>query len=434
MEPPFESDLLDKTSSIPLPADAVVYPRPGAAGLVRRVRKAIFAPTAPLLGRPMPSTPSALCVHAVLIGVQLIFGVGSVVGKLGVARFNPLLFALIRELIAALLLMLIAWHRDGLLLPRRRDAAVFLGCGFCLFSNQASFIIGDKLAGAVIGSAWQPTQPVFTLLISLLLGWEQPTCLKLSGIAISCCGAAFMVLYGRGRFGDGAEVSTFLAGNVLFFLNCLGTSLYVIVSKVALGRGYPPSTLIAWSYLIGAAMMAATATGLSADCRVVAFVCPPPPAAAEQTAPPSFSCGDTPTSCEAWAVPPGAIPALAYWILGNSVAAYWLLTWANEHARAGFVLAYCALQPLTAAALSVLIISASGGEGAGSMLEMPGWNALGGGLAIVTGLYLILRDGAEQHAKDVRAIQGHELKDQDEPKDREFKDLPRPQCPQGQQQ
>ncbi|KAL3909191.1 MAG: hypothetical protein SGPRY_009518, partial [Prymnesium sp.] len=39
----------------------------------------------------------------------------------------------------------------------------------------ACFIVGDKLAGAAIGSAWQPTQPVFTLLISMLMGWERAT-------------------------------------------------------------------------------------------------------------------------------------------------------------------------------------------------------------------------------------------------------------------
>ena len=76
---------------------------------------------------------------------------------------------------------------------------------------------------------------MFTLLISLCLGWERLTLGKTAGIALSFAGAAFMVTYGE-DFG-GAGAGSLIAGNALFFLNCLGTSLYVICAKVALGRG-----------------------------------------------------------------------------------------------------------------------------------------------------------------------------------------------------
>ena len=41
--------------------------------------------------------PPAHRVHLALILTQCLFGVGSVVGRLGVASFNPMVFALIRE-------------------------------------------------------------------------------------------------------------------------------------------------------------------------------------------------------------------------------------------------------------------------------------------------------------------------------------------------
>lgn len=41
--------------------------------------------------------PSVFRIHAALIMGQILFGGGSVVGKLGVEAFNPLIFALIRE-------------------------------------------------------------------------------------------------------------------------------------------------------------------------------------------------------------------------------------------------------------------------------------------------------------------------------------------------
>ncbi len=174
----------------------------------------------PLLAAKTPSVP---VVHASLILVQIIFGIGSVVGKLGVAQFNPLLFALIREVVAGLLLHAWAVRVDGPRRPQREHCLLFCACGFFIFVNQAAFIVGDKLAGAVAGSAWQPTQPIFTLLISLVLGWEKPTLLKTAGIVISFGGAAFMVVYGADASSAGGA-SSFIAGNTMFAANCLGTA------------------------------------------------------------------------------------------------------------------------------------------------------------------------------------------------------------------
>ena len=71
-----------------------------------------------------------------------------------------------------------------------------------------------------------------------------------------------------------------------------------------------------------------------------------------------FTCEDLETSCLPWHVPPGAMLPLTYFVLGNSIAAYLLITWANRYARAGYVLAYTALQPFTSTLLSVLLIVA----------------------------------------------------------------------------
>ena len=71
-----------------------------------------------------------------------------------------------------------------------------------------------------------------------------------------------------------------------------------------------------------------------------------------------FTCEDLETSCLPWHVPRGALLPLTYFVLGNSIGAYLLITWANRYARAGYVLAYTALQPFTSTLLSVLLIVA----------------------------------------------------------------------------
>eukprot|EP00439_Symbiodinium_sp_Y106_P033336 s1093_g3.t18 len=349
--------------------------------------------------------PSACRVHAALLAAQVMFGGGSVVGKLGVASFNPLLFALIREAVAGPLLLALALCLDGALAPLRSDVVLFTGMGICIFTNQAFFIIGDKLAGPVISSAWQCSQPIFTLSISLALGWEGASLLKTLGIAISFLGGAFMICYGQPVHSPG------FAGNILLLLNCLGTSLYVILGKFAMDR-YPSLSITAWSYINASVMMAIAAVSLNTQCWFIEFVCPPNEGSTAQ-------CGTKPTSCTAWSVPPevrgmarmqqfchpsqqsqvlehkftreshwvsiggyginGAYAAhvvmsQVYWILFNSMAAYFLITWANQYARAGFVLAYTALQPFTSTVLTAALVV----TGRFPSLSLPGWNALGG--------------------------------------------------------
>lgn len=324
--------------------------------------------------------PSLWLVHGALILVQVIFGGGSVVGKLGVEKFNPMLFALIREGVSGPTLLALALWRDGTLVPLRKDWALILIMGLCVFSNQAFFIIGDKLAGPIISSAWQCSQPIFTLLISLTLSWEPATVRKLLGILLSCLGGAFLVCYGQDVGSPGA------VGNVLLALNCLGTSLYVIFAKIALER-YPPLTVTAWAMMSASVMMAISAGSLNNSCGFIHFICPP-------TGTQDFTCGSYQASCSAWLVPATAVFPLAYWIIFQSISAYFLLTWANRYARAGYILAYTALQPFTSTLLSVILIL-SGVQG----LQMPGWNVLGS-IGIFLGLILLILDGKRQHEAD----------------------------------
>lgn len=329
------------------------------------------------------ASPSALRVHGALIVTQVIFGGGSVVGKLGVEVFNPMLFCLLRESLAGPVFLALAFMKDGSrAMPRCQDAPLFTLCGLCIFGNQSLFIIGDKLAGPVLGSAWQCTQPILTLIISAMLGWEELTLLKTLGIFVSFAGGAFMIFYGQSFQSSNA------VGNCMFLLNCLGTSLYVIFAKILLQK-YTSLTTVAWSYMLASVMTGVVAGSLNTQCWFIHFVCPP---SSSQT----YACGPYENSCQPWQVPRSAILPLAYWVLGSSLLAYMLMTWANQYAKAGFVLAYTALQPLTSTLLSILIIAVSGPDG--TSLKMPGINALGG-IPVIAGLAFILKDGQRQHAQ-----------------------------------
>mmetsp|Transcript_67833 Transcript_67833/g.148910 ORF Transcript_67833/g.148910 Transcript_67833/m.148910 type:complete len:154 (+) Transcript_67833:657-1118(+) len=134
-------------------------------------------------------------------------------------------------------------------------------------------------------------------------------------------------------------------------------------------------------------MMAISAGSLNNSCGFIHFICPP-------TGTQDFTCGSYQASCSAWLVPATAVLPLAYWIIFQSISAYFLLTWANRYARAGYILAYTALQPFTSTLLSVILIL-SGVQG----LQMPGWNVLGS-IGIFLGLILLILDGKRQHEAD----------------------------------
>ena len=367
-------------------------------------------------------------VHLALVTIQVIFGTGAVIGKLGVAHFNPILFVGIRDGIGGPLLMCLS------LVLNCRNTALQLGdvprmvaAGFCLYVSQAGFIVGEKLSSAVIGSAWQPAQPVMTAVIASCLGWEPFTLLRFGGISFALAGAAFMVFFpahglqpGSNRtdldsavmadanvdewtwlvaqHGPGQDwidssssstttntshkgVGTFIAGNALFFCNCMGTSMYVILSKPMV-KQYHYVTVTAWAYMFGAGFSVSTAVLVNSWKDAVDFVAPGLP----------FD--------NRWDIPSSAYWPLAYWILFNSCAAYLLITFGNKHADASNVLAYTALQPVTTAVLCWLLNFIPAMKHYN--LAKPGLNSLGG-VVVLAGLACIVYVRSLSFAHSLRA-------------------------------
>eukprot|EP00727_Mastigamoeba_balamuthi_P000411 m51a1_g10367 hypothetical protein (437) ;mRNA; r:87776-89769 len=354
--------------------------------------------------------PSLLLVHGALLAVQVCFGANAVVGKLGMSEgTNPVFFALLREAIAGPVLLAFASAFDRRL-PAARDLWLFGLAGGCLFVNQLCYIVGLKLADtATTAALWQMTQPVFTTVIALSIRWERATAYNVVGILLSVGGACFMVLYGK----SGSSMSSSIPANICFFLNCLATSLYVIASKPLLkSRGYRPTTVIGWAYVIAALMM------LVAN-AVVDFW---------RTALNKL-CSDCDGS--AFHMSAKALGALASAVVLGSLLSYSLLTWANKVAQptrdlvlhcltlhstqwadATIVSAYLVVQPLTTAVLCS-ILNAAGVDD----MDKPGLNDLGA-IPIVVGLSLIIfgqyrnkklaRDDKEAESEPAKADTKHE--------------------------
>jgi len=325
-------------------------------------------------------------VHAALILGQSFFGLGSVIAALGLPACNPLAFALYREVAAGFLLLVGAaaatrQQHHPLLLPLWQHPVRFLCLGGAIFANQAGGIVGIKLAGPIAAAVWQPSQPIMTATICMALHQEPFHALRVVGVAVAFGACVGMVLLSahddnNNNSSNNNNYVSYAVGNFLFFVNCLGTSLYVILSKKVL-QLYPPLTVTALSYNVAAVCMALTAFFVSTSAKWMHFVCP--------------ECTST------WTIPSGAWGALAYFILFNSCAAYVIMTWANRHATGTLVMGFTVLQPVTATLFTVALLGVglysrcAAADGAATpCLDPPTWSSGVGMLGVVAGLYLVI--------------------------------------------
>ncbi len=301
-------------------------------------------------------TPNKFLVYSALMTAQIIFGISAVVGTIGLPSFHPLTFALVRESNATLLLLLAAHivskcagRERGLLSGSLRDWHLLFISGLGIFMSQAFYIAGIKLSSAVAASVWQPSQPILTAGVCMMMGWEPFNFHRVLGILVAFIGCAIMVLGGGGSVtgesmggGGGEEASgafSNLMGQVSFLINCFGSSLYVLASKRVLAtERYESVTVTAWSYFVATFMMAIFAFMLSFSETMSDFLC---------------------SDCEGsvWKVPSSAVPALIWYIIMTSSAAYGLITWANKYATGTLVIGYTVLQPMASAILIQMLIS-----------------------------------------------------------------------------
>lgn len=65
--------------------------------------------------------------------------------------------------------------------------------GLCLYFNQLFYMIGIDLSGVVVATCMQPTIPVFTAMIAVLLHMEAGSAQKFAGIGLAVGGSICMV-------------------------------------------------------------------------------------------------------------------------------------------------------------------------------------------------------------------------------------------------
>lgn len=288
------------------------------------------------------------------------------------------MFALVREAATGLGLLAISLYLAGFNLPLAQDAPRIILVGFCLFANQLFFMLGLKLTDPVSGAAWQPMIPIFTTVLAVLAGYEQASMNKAMGLFLAVSGALFMVLQSQHHVEDGR--ARLLEGQLMFFMNCLATAGYIVMSKELL-RKYHAAAVTSWSYLVACKLMTLSTMTLSRFPRALAIVCQDADDAAQQ------EC-----LSGAWTISHSMVWPLVYWILFGSILAYFLVTWANQHAKASVVSVYAVVQPIAAGLLSAGLAAVAGSDWAASHdLRGMGFQDLGI-LPIMLGMRILFQE------------------------------------------
>ncbi len=261
--------------------------------------------------------------HVALIAVQIMFGTWPIFGKIVLRSMSSVSLVGFRIFGAAIIFTLLQRKLGELRqLPKRVMAWLVLSSLLGVVINQLLFVKGLSLTTAINATLLTTTIPVFTLAVSIALGYDRASLRHVLGIALAAAGVVYLVDPLRANF----SAQTTL-GNILIITNSFCYGAYIAVSR-DLFRRYGALNVITWIFLIGALVT-------------------------------------LPIAGYAWStdaletVSMGVWLSVAYIILVPTVGAYYLNSWAITHVPPSVVAIYIYLQPLLAFGLAPLVLGES---------------------------------------------------------------------------
>lgn len=261
--------------------------------------------------------------HIALVLVQIMFGTWPIIGKIALRSMSSTSLVCIRIFGAAIVFTLLRRKLGELRqLPRRVLAWLVLSSLLGIALNQFIFVKGLSLTTAINATLLITTIPVFTLIVSIALGYDKASLRHFLGIALAAAGVVYLVDPWRADFTAHKTL-----GNLLLIASSFSYGAYIAVSR-NLFRRYGALTVIAWIFQIAA---------------LIAL----------------------PISIYTWsaagvgAVSSALLLAVVYIILIPTVGAYYLNSWAITRVPPSVVAVYIYLQPLLAFGLAPLVLGES---------------------------------------------------------------------------
>jgi drug/metabolite transporter (DMT)-like permease len=256
--------------------------------------------------------------HIALIAVQIMFATWPVLGKIALRTLPSLSLVAFRVFGAAIALSAVGVATRKLGAIARSDWALLVLCSLLgVVFNQWLFVKGLSLTTAVNATLLGTTIPIFTLLVSIILGNDTASWRRIVGILVAAAGVIYLIGPERADFSHGA-------GDLLIISNSLFYGTYIAISKRLVDR-YNALTVITWIFILGSL--------------------PTLPVGAMSLA--KVSVKDVPAVV--WL-------SVAYIVLFATVVCYYLNSWALTRVPPSTVAVYIYLQPLIAFILAPLLL------------------------------------------------------------------------------
>ncbi len=206
------------------------------------------APAPSAAGKQAPLRAGFGAIDVALLMMTVIWGINAVVVKATYTQIPPMAFMSIRFLVAAALLLSVAWAVERDLRIQRRDwallvAAAMVGTGLYqpLFLNGLAMTTASNTALIIAAS------PAFVALLNRLLGRELLAGRGWLGIALAFAGIVLIVEGGGGvEFGSDVFI-----GDLLILLGTVLWASYAVLAA-PLMRTYSPLRVTALTTSIGA--------------------------------------------------------------------------------------------------------------------------------------------------------------------------------------
>jgi drug/metabolite transporter (DMT)-like permease len=258
--------------------------------------------------------------HLALITVQIMFGTWPIFGKLALRSMSSVGLVGFRIFGAALIFSLLQRKLGELRrLPSRVIAWLLLSSLLGVVANQLLFVKGLSLTTAINATLLTTTIPVFTLLISITLGYDRLSVRNVAGIALAAAGVIYLVdPFRASLFGQTTR------GNILLVVNSFSYGAYIAISR-DLFRRYGALQVITWIFQIGA-LLTLPFAGYAWATDALQTI-----------------------SLRAWVT-------VAYIVVVPTVGAYYLNSWAITRVSPSIVAVYIYLQPLLAFGLAPMVL------------------------------------------------------------------------------
>ena len=258
--------------------------------------------------------------HVALLMVQVFFGAAAILGKFALAAFPSSAIVGFRVAGAATAFVILQKFGGSFRLDRRVHYLYFalFACVGVIF-NQLLFFKGLSLTTATNTSLLAVMIPVFAILVSVVMGNDKLTALKITGTILAGGGVIYLIDPANASFSSATT-----QGDVLVILNSLFYATYVAVSKNLITH-YGALKSLAWLFSF-AAIINVPVGLLSLSTVEVSQI-----------------------SSSAWL-------AVAAIVVFPTILAYYWNAWALARVEPSVVAVYIYLQPLIGTILAIFIL------------------------------------------------------------------------------